>query len=212
MQYKIVYLFLLILCCVGCKKTDSPISANSSDVIWPIKIGNTWTSESTNFKVDGTVLSKQSVTNSIVGSKHVLGKDYALLNTGGFVRNDDQGAWLLREDSSREFFAFKYPGSTGDSFEKDTNELFINGKDQILPGVTRIISTDTIITVTAGQFHCYEYEDDYSSTADGKIYDKVLYFLSPNVGWIQNDEYAWDDASSTLYLMTSAKLVSKNLK
>lgn len=196
----------------GCKKTDSTVNTNSSNVIWPVKLGNTWTYETTNFGVNGTVLSKVTLTNSITGSKRVLGKDYALVNTGAYIRNDDQGAWMLRDDSTREFFAFKYPGSAGESFANDTDEAFINGKDQILPGVAQIIFTDTMITVAAGQFRCYGYEYDYTSTIDGKIYEKNFFFLSPNIGWIQNDEYQWDNATSTLYLKLSVKLQSKDLK
>ena len=197
---------------IGCKKTDNPVSPSSSDVIWPVKLGNTWTQELINFRPDGSELNRQTTTNSINGSKHVLGKDYAMLNTGAFLRNDDQGAWMLRGDSSREFFAFKYPGSVGESFTKDTDESFINGKDQILPGVAHIISIDTIITVTAGQFHCYGYEYDYSSTIDSKIYVKNLFFLSPNIGAIESDVYLWNNALSTLYLGSSIKLISKDLK
>jgi hypothetical protein len=214
MRNTILFFILAAFCALqnGCKKTDSTVNTNSSNVIWPVTFGNTWTYETTNFSANGTVLSKVVLTNSITGSKRVLGKDYALVNTGAFVRNDDQGAWMLRDDSTREFFAFKYPGSVGELFANDTDETSINGKDQILPGVAQIITTDTMITVAAGQFRCYGYEYDYASTIDGKIYEKNFFFLSANIGWIQNDEYQWDNATSALYLRSSVKLLSKDLK
>jgi hypothetical protein len=87
---------------------------------------------------------------------------------------------------------FKYPVSTGDSWN--------SGGDQIV-----LQSADTVITVTAGTFHCYEYRFLYNSKPTGD------YYFCPGVGVIAQDSYSSTN-SGRLYINGRLSITSYTLK
>lgn len=181
----------------------------------PITIGNSWTYQDTVYGSGNEYVLDQTFSITIISSVVINGKKYATFDDmlSSPTRNDALGTWTLRLDSTRtEYLEFKYPGSLGDVFDFDTTTTpTTNGGTQVVYGHAQIITTDTLITVPAGTFHCYGYEYDYFTMQDGKLYSKDLSYCAPNVGCIKDEAYKFDKRTNTFYLGSISRLISKNL-
>ncbi len=93
---------------------------------------------------------------------------------------------------TEQFLRYKYPATAGDQYAvpgvfHSADTAWVQDSMQICT----VLSTDTVITVPAGTFHCYHYRFQwtYHSTHPGIPFEDE--FLSPGVGRVQWDQYDW---------------------
>ena len=207
---------IFILCTLaffyGCKNSTAP---GNNNVMMPLTTGNSWTYQDTVYGSGNEYILDGTFTITINGSAVINGKKYATFDDilSSPTRNDAQGTWTLRKDSTRsEYLEFKYPGLVRDVFNFDTTTTpTTNGNEEVVYGHAQIITTDTLITVPAGTFNCYGYEYDYFTQQDGKLYIKDLTYCATNVGYIKDETYKFDKRTNTFYLESISRLISKNL-
>lgn len=88
----------------------------------------------------------------------------------GFAINWDDGLWMVRPPDS-PFIFVKYPAVIGDTFTS------VIGKVETK---NRVVATDLEVTVPAGVFHCYKYEQKV-----GPIPMTTNFYFAPGAGLIK---------------------------
>jgi hypothetical protein len=175
----------------SCKKDNPVDSSPSAKQIWPLKAGNTWAFNTIDYDTTGAVAQSGPGSFVVTTDTIVGGETWYHISGGGstLYTNRADGFWGMSPGPSGIFqgLLFKYPVSAGDSWN--------SGGDQIL-----LQSADTLITVPAGTYHCYEYRlsSDY-------------YFFCPGVGIIGEDSYSRTN-SGRLYIAGRLSLTSVTLK
>lgn len=211
MNKKNLFLPLVLVFLLGCKNSTSP---DIPEVMMPLTLGNSWTYDDTSYTYPGFIQYSGTFTVTLTGSTIMKGKKYELFDDilTGPTRNDGEGTWRLSIDSSHsEYLLYKYPGFVGDTFNFDTVTFTsANLQELTIYGYTKIITTDTLITVPSGTFKCYGYESDNFTIKDGKLYSKDFYYASPNIGFIKGETYSLDRIADTLYLQDISRLIAKN--
>jgi len=168
--------FVFILIFAGCKET--PTQPLDTSVIWPLNVGNYWEYKCSKFDLSGniTVIEYDTMTvvlDTLINNLNVykiksIDYDYYFYNL-----SDGLYQFRLRKiEPDTTYIMFKYPGNVGDRF---------------VPGDTiYIISTNENITISAGTFNCYRYENSSNH------YNKSVYYCSPNIGIIKFEVYDRD--------------------
>jgi len=164
----------LIFFITSCKKDNPVDSSPSVKQIWPLKQGNTWAFSTIEYDTAGVVTHSGSGTFVVTTDTIVTGETWYHITGGGsgesmFYTNRSDGLWVMSNSTTGIFrgLFFKYPVSTGDSWNLGGDPMFLQ-------------SADTLITVPAGTFHCYEYRLSMSD----------YYYFCPGVGFIAEDSYS----------------------
>jgi hypothetical protein len=186
-------LFCFVVSLLASCKKDNPVDSSSSvKQLWPLKTGNTWSFSAVAYDSTGTVT--QSGSGSLVVTADTLVGDETWYHISGggsvFYTNRSDGIWGMSTGTSGIFqgLFFKYPVSIGDSWNFGGDQIFLQ-------------SADTVITVPAGTFHCYEYRMSMSD----------YYYFCPGVGFIAEDSYSTTNSGS-LYIRERLSITSFTLK
>jgi hypothetical protein len=175
----------------SCKKDNPVDSSPSVKQIWPLKAGNTWAFNIVEYDTLGAVAQSGSGAFVVTTDTIVAGETWYHIAGGGstLYTNRSDGFWGVSPDPSGifPFLLFKYPVSAGDTWNGGGDPVFLQ-------------SADTVITVPAGTFHCYEYRlsSDY-------------YYFCPGVGLIGEDSYSRTN-SGRLYIAGRLSTTSVTLK
>lgn len=166
-----------------------------SEGLIPFRVGNRWAFKRFNV-VDSLGTLVPSDTSEIVVLKDALfnGTPWFQSNTpwpaGYAYTNKPQGCYLrgwLNNNLTTEFLEYKYPATPNESY---TVPILFLGADSVwLQDSLRIVtvlSTDTLVTVPAGTFHCYQFRFQYNYPNWRESYDE---FVSPGFGWIVKNYY-----------------------
>ncbi len=163
-------LFCLVFMLSSCKKDNLVDSSLGEKQIWPLKLGNAWTYHQTNYDTVGSIIqwyngSKIVTMDTIVHDEtwYGISDDYA------FCANKSDGFWQL--SGSFQGLRYKYPASAGDNWYYGGARMYL-------------LSTDTLITVPAGTYHCYKYRYLWNSIP---VVDD---YFCPGVGLIAEDWYS----------------------
>ncbi len=193
------------------KSIAPPDSSLQADPLIPLAIGTRWTYDSidsveltTDTSRDHSFHQKQSFaviadTVAADGSTWaVLDSAYEVIDGGtgigghSYVANRSDGFWdwslpLGYPALALLFFEFPYPTKTGTSANL---------------GVTSVLSTDTVVTVPAGTFHCLLYRESGDSV-----------FVAPGVGVVARltDRTSYQYISGQLVYLARTYYVLKSL-
>lgn len=144
--------------------------------IKPLKTGNIWIYQIKTYD------STNSLTDSYVIIDSVL-KDTIIDNAKWFETEQDRNFWQTNLNDGLRFRQYKtgqpllewldakYPGTKGFTW-------------QALSSQRTIMLTDTLISVTAGEFTCYYYSDIEFNSTVGWEYSQIFY--SPSIGLIKS--------------------------
>jgi len=177
-KFKYSMLFLLVICS-SCGNDNKPISpkVNNAQVIMPLEIGNQWTIERKYYDAMGEAL-KEDDTLSILGKTKMGGQDRFVTNQWAILRNTSEGLVSADDTDPIEACALelKYPTQIGDTWKRDSHTTLT------------VVSTDTLIKIPCGEFHCLKYlkQEDGEET-------KSFYYVSPGVGILRAEYYAMSD-------------------
>ncbi len=181
MRNAIIISIILLLSISGCKKfSDNPVGPSESTGLFHLKIGDTETTIFKNYLINNakdSLINQQENTGTILRDTVFGGYTWYSSSDKWYPdeqwdTNKDDGYWTAeRQDdgSYHIFMGFKFPCSKGDAFNTwpDSN-------------MTKVIGTDTTITVVAGTFKCIQYQH-FSRL--NKYVDN--YFISPGIGMIK---------------------------
>jgi hypothetical protein len=179
----------------SCKKENPVESSSTAKQIWPLKSGNAWAYHVIEYDTTGVIT--QSGSGAIAVTKDtIVGADtwYQISGFGSsgsmFYANRSDGLWIMSNNTSGIFkgLIFKYPVNTGESWNLGGDQVFLQ-------------STDTVITVPAGTFHCYAYRLSMSD----------YYYFCPGVGFIAMDSYS-RTSSGRPYIIEHLSTISFTLK
>ena len=154
----------------GCKSPTSPTVINPS--IIPLAVGNQWVMQTSYFDTLGNLSSTSQDTIKVIGDTIIQGqKYYVMLNLYALTYMSDRndGIYVLDVNDYQSSMFLKYPAVRNDSYSLESTNY-------------SIASTDTMISVPKGNFHCYQ----YSLSASG-INIPVYDYYSPGIGYVQQE-------------------------
>jgi hypothetical protein len=205
--------YLLLAFCfaiISCKNsTDTVVQGQS--VIMPLAIGNTWIYIDNGYDSNGHLIVPTPSDTLLISDTLSYGKDiiYIPQNRHIYYVNRADGLRIRYDGYFDETFIAKYPAKAGDIFRHDryliTKE---SSPDPIGVAAGDLIVSSTIesVTVPAGTFICYKYNEDYYDTASHQLLDRFNTYYAPNVGMIKEEDFYLDSASQTLKLAQSHQL------
>jgi len=218
-KFNLILLGALIL--VGsCAKNDPPVDKQQKP-LFPLSIGNNWSYVETFY--DGDYTDSQTDQLNVLGS-------YTIDGITGFALNEYKKGYpisLLENDKEgnlvEHFFnndklvhttiLFKKNVKKGDSwaykdvvYSDSTHSSAYNIEDVIVTCVT----TDTIITVPKGDFHCIGFSYDEGKQSNGDPENTIFYFLSENIGLVKYILY--EHADGMTYYSYDRVLTNYTLK
>lgn len=147
-QVSLYYLISCLFFTVSCNLENNPTapSLSNSTVIMPLKTGNRWIYEGKQLDPSGKVINYFTDTIEVNGEITIEGKLWYIINEVYISRNSKEGLWtaVFMFDKIYDLsLASKYPGLTGDRWDND---------------ICSIVSSDTLIKVPYGEFHCLKYK------------------------------------------------------
>jgi len=169
-----------VLLIFACSSENNPVIpiASGSDGLIPLKVGNSWTYQSTVYDLDSNITFQgtylQEVLASIVIDKltwYYIDKEP---KAGQYPRytNKEDGYYELYSANKIGELMFKYPCSKGESYF--FSDHYIN-----------VLSIDTNITTTLGNFSCILYRRQFFDTGGSGQYFVTEWYVSPDIGIIK---------------------------
>ncbi|TAL70857.1 MAG: hypothetical protein EPN82_00715 [Bacteroidetes bacterium] len=172
MKTKLFLLIISLIISIGCQ--DNSTNTNNSNYIIPLALGNYWVYRNDGYDTLGQYHGSYNDTLKIVSEDNIkIGKIYGFIN-GDLITecmNKSDGFYFIYDYSPQPIestMVFKYPGFAGEIF----NSNF---------GIANIESTDTLVEVPAGKFHCYKYKINRSFS---DRMTQEIYYISPGIGEI----------------------------
>jgi hypothetical protein len=198
------YLFLLLF--LGCESGGGPVTPT---VIMPLAVGNRWIGQITETDSAGNVVSVSLDTQTVYRTEIVNGETWYYRNLMPLVLMPRNGKpdslsfdtvdyiFTNRTDGLYQAYSSqftlrpiapwliaKYPASVGDTMRIDT-------LDMDTPPQTRVINivagTQTKVTVPAGMFTCYKYQEILVHRQNGITTSRLVdsSFYAPDIGLVQ---------------------------
>ena len=205
------FFFSLLLSC-----NKNPIAPNTiRTILIPLAVGNEWDMVRTGFDSIGTVTSTEAESilikaDTTIAGQHWFYRDYGIYY---FAYQNTETGVLTRLISpyadTNALIYFKYPTQVGDTYghpwviESPDHASMTDTAEQ-----TTVLSTDEVITVPAGTFHCIKYHTILLPFGSNFYFDE---YVSPNYGWIRTDEYI-PTQDGTVYLFGSTQTTKITLK
>jgi hypothetical protein len=184
--------FVLLVASCGDKSTNP----KQVGQIWPLAIGNQWSFQLTEFDTNTVVISIDTLVLEVVKDTIIHNETFYLLTANGVrdpevrpMTNREDGLWDYR-DSDTIIILIKYPVTVGESFFQLYDSLVV-------------VSTDTLVTVPAGSFHCVRYDDYLIAT--GRLLTHI--YAAPNVGLVKKEDFSLTPGDR-LYLSEVMELIS----
>ncbi|VAX28340.1 hypothetical protein MNBD_IGNAVI01-1010 [hydrothermal vent metagenome] len=202
-----VFIYSLVLfssLLFGCSESTSPEEADANLI--PLKIGNTWSHNFTDYDSNGVVTSTKLQISTIDRDTTFSNKrwySYSHIPRGVWFINKDGGYWswikasLLHLENDTSVVVYKYPTFAGDIYG-----------DVETP--TEVISIDEEITVPAGKFKVIHYVTRYISS-DNYLIDSFEKFIAPGIGVIKTMQVG-KKANGDKFIVYKRELESYSLK
>lgn len=181
-------IFLILAC--DSEPTGSNLAVGN---LIPLDGGNEWRFTQTLFNSRGNVIDTEAdsivlIADTTLNEQRWFYREYhghhlAYRNTGSGV----QVRLVSEHTSPQTQTLYKYPARIGDRFNYP--EVYFSGDSAWIDPehmLARVVSVDTLITVPAGTFRCYQY----------RLTDRELNigwrdeFISPQYGWIMKARYS----------------------
>lgn len=197
---------LIILCLAGMSFSlgcdSDPNSIQGYGFIMPLAVGNEWCHETEFFSLDTTFtgcLTLNDIT-MIEGSlcyydtSDVYGNDLP----SPFYHHDTIGLWIYWcgdiTGGCRKVLTAPYPARLGDSYILDT---MIDERLDTIVSTIRVVSTDTLVRVPAGDFRCFKYETAAMNASTGEHQGWwVIDCYSVNKGHIYSETFSLDSSGT----------------
>lgn len=174
---------------------DEPNATVSSTAIMPLTIGNSWVYTTTSFDTGGVITSKvNSVVKVISKSTNSLNSERYTVVTDGIgpaygLRGGTLFLYFPSSDSDSVAVA-KFPARARDTIQKLRVEL-IDSTIRTAEAVLVVVNTDTLISVSAGSFHCQKYHHEFAEAENHYLNGKTEYYYSPGVGMVAEVHFDW---------------------
>ena len=211
---------------IGCAK-NNPVASNPQSGIVPMRVGNTWTYNSTVFKSTGSVVNQSTITCAVSRDTTVAGQDmfqYGLhcidARSVGYppvvvIVDSLHAMWCANVDSgfiqytalsgnpsANSSLLFKYPVNQGATYQSMGVSNYQRSSFSVLAS-----SSDTLVNVAAGSFHCIRYQFFYQN------YLMDDYFVCPAVGLVKLVAYyGYDYPASAQAEMSVQELTNYAVK
>ena len=192
MKYLVLFSLTIILLLSSCKNEDNPVNQNYLPELLPLKIGNWWAFQRTDFDSTGNIVSTFADTMRVLRDT-VIQNEHWFITNHGIYRNAKDGLryWSWSDNSS---YVYSYPANE--------NDIFIMGS-----AIVKVKSVNEKISVPCGDFSCYHYQAELS-----QLYNwQINYFLSPGIGFVSSEGPSWT-SSGKYYIYYREKLLSYALK
>jgi hypothetical protein len=174
-----IYFVSSITMMSGCKDSSPSQPSSLKTDIYPLTKGNTWVYFYAEYDLSGSITASYTTTANVRGDSTFWGHSMKLLWFEG-------DCWYANTDSG----LIQYVGN-GNNPPTNTFELLYQyptarGNSYYIAGIVpvEVGSTDTLITVTAGTFHCIRYHFPGINTPFF-----VDHFVSPGIGLIKTATY-----------------------
>ena len=188
-----LYFIIILLTFTSCNK-DNTVDANipSTSLLLPLDNGNSWTFLRTVYNTNGSVNYADTITQKIVRDSSLYGFKWSFESYEQILyQNDEKGLWVF--DTEPRLY-YRYP-----SFP---NVQFVQNFDTVT-----VISTDTLITTPAGNFHCYHYRINFNNYPINQYICPDLGFVNMEYGYFYSKPPSW-----LPYLSVRLELLSYNIK
>jgi hypothetical protein len=213
---KFVLAILPLLILISCEEDGvSPVKSDyDSEVLIPLKLGNTWETIRKEFDSDGQVTRQTEAEIFLVDKKNIGGKEHYF--TVDYISqkdtiwdtfsNDSFGSHLgqLFGEAHINALKLKYPCSEGDNYDLVTTAGI---------GKVTIESVRESITVGAGTFDCIKYKHEIMVDSFGEvIYNRGFTWASPGIGIIKTESTTADQEEGPYHKFSEVELVSFSIK
>jgi hypothetical protein len=188
-----LYFLIMLLTFTSCK-TDNPVDVNipSASVLLPLDEGNSWTFMRTVYNPNGSVNYTDTITQKIVKDSSLYGFKWSFESYEQVLyQNDEQGLWIFYTEPR---LYYRYPSLP--------NVHFVQNYDTVT-----VVSTDTLITTPAGEFHCYHYRINFDNYPINQFICPDLGFVNMEYGYYYSNPPGW-----VPYLSVRLELLSYNIK
>jgi hypothetical protein len=190
MKRNIIYLIIYVVFNFGCSKNDNinSIKTEPKKEIIPLKLGNSWVLEYTYYDTLGNVADKRNDTFKI--DRDTIIQNEVWYWGLGLVRNKEDGLYTHDPIHELSWITFKYPATPNTAFQEWGVPLVV-------------VSINDTVKINIGDFICYYYKF-------GTETDYTNWYLSPGVGIIKMEQYAWLN-SGRIFKGRSAELKEYHL-
>lgn len=182
--------FIITLCFISlsCSKNDngSDPNPNIESSILPLSVGNSWNFQFTQLDSAGNIVKSSLEPMAISTTRFLDGRTWyqfneVLFDTKQIFTAIDKNIWTANENDLAESFSLfaKYPAEIGETYQGWMD----------FHGNVTVVSTGYNISVAAGDFNCYYYKIDFSTST-------WHFYLAPNVGWIKVERFYDGDSYS----------------
>ena len=188
---------------IGC--TDSSMNPvqpyDTSKGIVPLAVGNTWVRFGTSYNKSFTDSSTSYDTMRITRDTLINGVKWYFLSSSSeqIISNQLDGLYFYFADLGPSIW-LKYPAN-------QNYIVMVQGNTSL-----KVANSDTIITVPAGTFHCYRYDYDIKPSSEGQDGAKLVYYVSPNNGFIKYETYFIPKNTTTLIYESKIEVIKIVLK
>jgi hypothetical protein len=170
----------------GCKKDEGITNTIAVGHIFPLKVGNTWIIQKTNYDTVGNIVYARNDTIRIHGDTLINNEKWYL--GYGIVTNRNDGFYDYQEQSASQVSCrYKFPAISG----------MVSNYRNMTDSIVSI--SDTVVTMS-GKYICYHYKIGIMNWSYGDWY------LSPNIGIIKGEFYN-TTVSGKLYKSLQYELV-----
>ena len=192
----------LVLFMFSCSSEDNPTItiASGSDGFIPLKVGNSWTYQATIYDLDSNITYQGTYLQEVFASLVIDKLTWYYIDNEPIAEkyprytNKKDGYYEIEYETDKVDLKFKYPCSKGESYLYGDHYIYV-------------LSTDTIITTTRGNFNCILYRLQFLDPGfPGLRYNITEWFISPEIGIIRY--YSFNPNSSRLLW----ELLSYNLE
>ncbi|RKX29265.1 MAG: hypothetical protein DRP47_02195 [Candidatus Zixiibacteriota bacterium] len=179
MKVMVVFTILCALMCVISCDDDGVSNNETSSVIMPLTVGNSWTWERLGRDTLGDTIWIDTCHNIVVSDTTIDSETWYKLvsNCGkvGLKANRSDGLWSRISPDETDLIA-KYPASVGDHW-------FNQGSTTQLSTIV----TDTVITVPAGTYSCIGYQWDHINGSNSF----GINFYAVNIGIVMHQYWPY---------------------
>jgi hypothetical protein len=208
---QIVLLITVLTTLYSCQK--DAVSGNQGDEpqapvqLWPLKVGNTWTYQGTDYKQDGSVDATYTYSMTISDTVSYGSHLYYIMKTEGIpgandliVRSEETEAFFYILDWQNEFRVVKWPASEGEV-------LYSHQDDSSLDSTVM----GSVQPIDINNFKSYSYISKHYERFGGGVTDSSLTYFKPEVGVTGTIAYKPDSAHA-YFKDEETKLLSYELK
>jgi hypothetical protein len=190
---------VLFLSCFGAMLfscDENTTEPGDSSQLMPLESGNYFYYDNTFYSSTGEVEEKVRDTTIVSGFNMIIENEQwngvqryfynpsTRLIEMNFYRNKSNGLWTRRDMDAKSKHVAKYPAVTGERFVVSRDTLHLGIKETF----RKVISANTSLTVPAGTFNVYKYQDE----SDGSTTVLKTEYYAPGRGLIKSETHTPD--------------------